>query len=80
MRVFQEKIKELRKEKGLMQKELAQILQTTNSSISDWECGRSQPDLATLAKIALFFDVKTDYLLGLEDELGVKIKQNIEEQ
>lgn len=78
MRVFQEKLKELRKEKGLMQKTLAEILQTTNSSISDWECGRSQPDLDTLAKMATYFDVSTDYLLGLEDETGTKIKVKTE--
>ena len=78
MKVFQEKLKELRKEQGLMQKSIAEILQTTNSSISDWECGRSQPDLATLVKIAVFFDVSVDYLLGLEDEMGVKIKPKID--
>ncbi|MBQ7924107.1 MAG: helix-turn-helix transcriptional regulator [Clostridia bacterium] len=78
MKVFQEKLKELRKEKNLMQKTLAEILQTTNSSISDWECGRSQPDLATLAKMAYYFDVSTDYLLGLEDETGAKIKPKLD--
>ncbi len=77
MKIFQEKLKELRKEKGLMQKTLAGILQTTNSSISDWECGRSQPDLETLTKMAMFFDVSVDYLLGLEDETGAKIKPKL---
>ena len=65
MKVFQEKLKELRKEQGLMQKSLAEILQTTNSSISDWECGRSQPDLATLAKIA---ENRAPMRQGMEEE------------
>ncbi|MBQ8406605.1 MAG: helix-turn-helix transcriptional regulator [Clostridia bacterium] len=67
MKIFQERLKELRKEKGLLQKDLAQTLKTTNSSISDWEKGRSQPDLQTLANLARFFEVSVDYLLGLED-------------
>lgn len=67
MKIFQERLKELRKEKGLLQKDLAQKLKTTNSSISDWEKGRSQPDLQTLANLARFFEVSVDYLLGLED-------------
>ena len=67
MKIFQERIKELRKEKGLLQKDLAKTLKTTNSSISDWEKGRSQPDLQTLANLARFFEVSVDYLLGLED-------------
>lgn len=59
-------IKELRKEKNLTQTELAQILCTTQDSISLWELGKSFPDILTLVKIAQFFDVSTDYLLGLE--------------
>ncbi|MDE6104887.1 MAG: helix-turn-helix domain-containing protein [Clostridia bacterium] len=67
MKIFQERLRELRKLKNLSQKQLAEILKTNNSSICDWECGRSQPDLQTLAEIAEYFDVSADYLLGLED-------------
>ena len=67
-------MKEARKSMNLTQQQLATILQTNNSSICDWECGRSQPDLETLAKMACYFDITTDYLLGLEDEIGTKIK------
>ena len=74
MKVFQERLKELRKNKHISQKKLAEILNTSNSSICDWECGRSQPDLETLAVISSYFDVNSDYLLGLEDETGTKIK------
>ena len=74
MRIFREHLKELRCERRLSQKQLAEYIKTTNSSISDWETGRSQPDLETLARLAVFFEVSIDYLLGLEDESGEKIK------
>ncbi len=72
MKIFCERFKELRKTINLSQKQLAEILRTTNSSICDWECGRSQPDFVTLVRIAEFFEVSADYLLGLEDESGAK--------
>ena len=72
MEIFCNRLKELRNNKNISQKELAGLLNTNNSSICDWERGRAQPDLQTLAKIAIYFDVSTDYLLGLEDELGSK--------
>ena len=75
MECFGERLRDLRKGMDLTQKNLADILQTNNSSVCDWECGRSQPDLSTLAKIANYFDVTADYLLGLEDEFGAKKKK-----
>ena len=68
METFSIRIRELRKEHGLTQKQLADKLQTTNSAVCDWERGRTQPDLETLAKIASLFSVSSDYLLGLSDE------------
>lgn len=70
MTVFGQKLKELRKEKKMKQKELAQILNVRNTTVSAWEVGDNEPDLATLIRIAKFFNVTTDYLLGLEDEAG----------
>jgi len=61
------KLKTLRKESNLSQKQLAQALGTTNSSICDWECGRTEPDIEMLIKISKYFSVTVDYLLGLED-------------
>lgn len=68
MRVFCERVKELRIENNLTQKQLADKLQTTNSSVCDWEKGRSQPDLKTLANMAQLFQVSVDYLLGLKED------------
>ena len=67
MEIFCKRIKELRIESGITQKELAEKLNLTNSTICDWEKGRSEPDLQTLTQIAAVFDVSVDYLLGLSD-------------
>ncbi len=61
------KLKSLRIENKLSQKKLADILGTTNSSVCDWECGRAEPDIEMLIKIAKTFQVSVDYILGLED-------------
>ena len=74
METFRVRFREARKGMNLTQQQLAEILHTNNSSICDWECGRSQPDLETLAMAACYFDVSVDYLLGLEDETGAKKK------
>ena len=67
MTIFPIRLKELRKEQNLSQKELARRLETTNSSICDWERGRSQPSLEKLSALADCFCVTTDYLLGRKD-------------
>ena len=68
MEIFCERLKELRRNKGLSQKQLAALFQTTNSTICDWERGRSQPDLEALYELAKFFEVTSDYLIGLEPD------------
>ena len=64
---FAIKLKEIRTEKGFTQKQLAEAVKTTDDSIYSWEKGRSQPSLEMLRALSKFFDVSTDYLLGLED-------------
>ena len=64
---FKERLKELRKEKHLSQVELAKELQVSQRSISSWETGFRQPDFATLETLAKYFNVTTDYLLGVTD-------------
>lgn len=60
-----ENLKMLRESRGLKKNELAAELHVTPSMISQYECGRSMPSYGILAGIAAFFDVSTDYLLGL---------------
>lgn len=67
MKVFCERLKELRQEKKLSTTALAEILKVNNSTISRWENGLIVPSIIQLYNIAVFFDVSSDYLLGLED-------------
>ena len=64
---FGDVLRELLEEQDLSQKQLAEILNTTNSSICDWESGRAEPNIEMLIRISEFFGVSVDYLLGLED-------------
>ena len=66
------KIKELREEKNLTQKELAKKIDTTTTNIGRWEKGFNEPAYTHLVKLADFFDVSIDYLVGREDDLGIK--------
>ena len=76
MEHFGEKIRELRREKKLTQKELAQILDNAQSAITYWESNKQEPTISALKKLCVFFDVSADYLLGLEDETGAKTYNN----
>lgn len=60
---FGEFLAKLRREKGCLQKEVAAYLNMTVATISNYEKGVHTPDLNTLAKLADFYDVSTDYLL-----------------
>lgn len=64
MREIGETLAILRKEKGLGQKQLAALLNISVGTVSNYENGVHSPDLATLCKLADFFHVTTDYLLG----------------
>lgn len=61
---FGEKLYDLRSKQGVFQKELAAHLHISVSAISSYENNIHLPDLKTLGKIAQFFHVSTDYLLG----------------
>ncbi len=64
---FGKRLKELREEKHLSQKEAGDIFHVKGPSFSRWETGVMEPDFDTLKKIAEYFGVSADYLLGLED-------------
>ncbi|MBR5533664.1 MAG: helix-turn-helix transcriptional regulator [Ruminiclostridium sp.] len=61
------RIKELRKEFGLSQVELATRMEVTKQTISNWENENIQPSIDMLVGLANVFNVTTDYLLGLDD-------------
>lgn len=61
------RIKELRTEKGITQADLAKILKISDRAVGYYENGDREPDYSTLLKIATYFDVSIDYLLGVSD-------------
>ena len=65
--MFGKRLSALRKQKGLSQYELADRLGYSRGQIANYEQGKREPDYETLQKIADFFDVTTDYLLGRTD-------------
>jgi len=67
MDCFAERIKILRLEKKLTQIEFAKKLNMSNGTIGSWETGAVLPSVSVLIKIADFFEVSTDYLLGRTD-------------
>ena len=58
------RIRKLRKEKGITQKELANILDVGISAVAMYEAGKRMPTPETIGKIADYFSADTDYLLG----------------
>lgn len=64
---FGERLKKIRIENGLTQIQLAKILDISKSNISKYEAGSVEPNLEITAKIATYFTVSTDYLLGLSE-------------
>lgn len=64
MKTFGNIIRDLRKQKGITQKELAQSLKLSESTIGMYERNERQPDYNTLIRIADYFKVSTDFLLG----------------
>ncbi len=67
METIGKRIKELRKEQSLTQIDFANALHIDKSTIAKYETDKATPSVQMLVAIAKFFNVSTDYLLGLED-------------
>lgn len=72
---FNQKLQELRKQKGLTQEELAERLFVSRTAVSKWESGRGYPNIESLKAIARFFSVTVDELLS-SDELLTMAEDN----
>ena len=68
------RIKELRIANNYSQVELANALSVTKQSVSNWENSNIQPSIDLLIKIADFFGVTTDYMLGRENDPRISVK------
>ena len=72
MNLFPERLTILRTNRQLRQRELAKCLHVSTSAISNYEQSLRYPDIDMLIRIADYFDVTTDYLLGRTDGIGIK--------
>ena len=77
---FNEKLQELRKQKGLTQEELAEYLYVSRTAISKWESGRGFPNIESLKAISKFFSVSLDELLSGEEILAIAEKDHKEKE
>ena len=73
---FNEKLQELRKQRGLTQEELAEKLYVSRTAISKWESGRGYPNIESLKAIAKFFSVTVDELLSSGEVLTIAEEDN----
>lgn len=67
-RIFQERLRQVRREKGLSQKKAASELGLTDTGYRNYETGTRRPTFEVLPRLARFFGVSADYLLGLNDD------------
>ena len=77
---FNEKLQELRKQKGLTQEELAESLYVSRTAISKWESGRGYPNIESIKAIAKFFSVTLDELLSSDEVLNIAEEDNRQKQ
>lgn len=61
------RLKSLREEKNMNQQKIAMDLQISQASISKYEIGSAEPDISMIIRLAQYFNVSTDYLLGYSD-------------
>lgn len=68
-----ENIKQLRQARNLSQVDLAKALGVTKQSVSNWENNNIQPSIDMLIRLAQFFSVSTDFILGLDQRKYIEI-------
>lgn len=65
--MFSGRLREIRKEKGLTQAELAQMIGVSPSSVKKWENGDVLPNIKIIASLGMALDITLDYLCGVTD-------------
>ncbi len=84
MEKFHEKLKMLRKKKGLTQQEVAELVHVERGVYTNWELGNRNPNYENLSMLVCIFDVSLDYLLGdyleISKERYLKLKKQKEEK
>ena len=69
-KVFPQRLKALRLEKGLTGPELGEKIGYTKQAINNWEAGRTEPNIATLCRLADALEVDLNFLVGRSDSHG----------
>lgn len=83
LNMFSIRLKELRMKNGLSQRELANAFKVSTGTVGNWEVGSREPDFSTIIKLADYFRVSVDYLIGHSDnstnQVGAKGTEQIGE-
>ena len=74
-----ERIKQLRKKKGISQSELAELIGVKNNTVSTWERGTRKPDFEALNLLSDYFEVSFEYILGSSDKEEGRVKPTQDE-
>ena len=74
-----ERIKQLRKKKGISQSELAEVIGVKNNTVSTWERGTRKPDFEALNLLSDYFEVFFEYILGSSDKEEARVKPTQDE-
>lgn len=80
MEKFHEKLKVLRKEKGLTQKSLSNMLNISQGAYAQWENGKREPNFEKLSMLACIFDVSIDFLLSKNLEISKETYLKLKEE
>jgi len=79
MKVFRERLKKLIKENNITYQKLADEVQTTKVTISRYINGHRTPDIRFLYEVAQYFNVSTDYLLGITEVKNHKLSKGLDD-
>ena len=74
-----ERIKQLRKKKGISQSQLAALIGVKNNTVSTWERGTRKPDFEALNLLSDYFEVSFEYILGSSDKEEARVKPTQDE-
>ena len=70
--LFSQRLRELREQKKVSMMSLAQSIGVSDAAVCKWENGISEPKANNIQGLAEYFEVSSDYLLGLENDVGNK--------
>ena len=72
MKNYKERLRELREDRDLSQREIAELLNCTQTAYGKWENGKRDIKIDDLIKLAKFYNVSLDYIAGLTNEPTAK--------